>query len=76
LKSSVIPAKAWRRPGSTRAVDTGFRRHDKFLISEGDSREEALLRAEDVLESALAMYVEIALAALGLRLIVDVARAA
>jgi antitoxin HicB len=33
-------------------------------ITEGDSREEALLRAED------------ALAALGLRLIVDVARAA
>jgi antitoxin HicB len=33
-------------------------------IAEGDSREEALLRAED------------ALAALGLRLIVDVARAA
>src|SRR6516164_2145668 len=82
-------------------------------ISEGDTREEALLRAEDALESALAMYivaqeplptsselarrlrwhlpqvsrlldlrhasrmehVEAALAALGLRLIVDVARA-
>jgi len=79
-------------------------------ITEGDSREEALLRAEGALESALAMYVaakeplpepsaaqpgeaivplsalgmakaemeqvETALAALGLRLIVDVARAA
>ena len=92
-------------------------------ITEGDSREEAVLRAEDALESALAMYiaareplpleamreqgvgraelarrlrwhlpqvtrlldlrhasrmehVEAALAALGLRLIVDVARAA
>jgi antitoxin HicB len=62
-------------------------------ITEGDSRQEALLRAEDALESALAMYVAaseplpapsaaqpgeamVPLAALGLRLIVDVAKAA
>src|SRR5690349_13970156 len=44
----------------TRDPDGGFTvtfRDVPEAITEGDSREEALLRAEDALESALAMYI-------------------
>ena len=50
-----------RFPGYfSREVEGGFTvtfRDVPEAITEGDSREEALLRAEDALESALAMYV-------------------
>jgi antitoxin HicB len=40
----------------TRDPDGGFTRDVPEAITEGDTCEEALLRAEDALESALAMY--------------------